>query len=313
MRQMRANNYARGRNGVQSLFRRIGIWCFAMSTTATETAISVPTSLREQFADRGYVILRNFIARSVIEGVREDCAVLVDRLAQRLKSQGKIAELFASEPFETRLMKLLASCEDQTPRTLRRELHLPHMFELFGHTPLLDVVEQLLGPEIRLYPNYSVRPKLPENPHTEVPWHQDAGYTEGETGELRMVNVWTPLVPPNVENGCMQFVPATHKLGPVPHHKGPIYLIIDDEWLKPRLKDAVNIEMEIGDIVLFSNLLFHVGLPNRSKHIRWSADWRYQDATQPTLRAHKGHLVRSRQHPAEVVKDAADWTSRKFQ
>ena len=248
--------------------------------------------------------------------MKQDCAVLVDQLAQRLKSEGKITDLCEREPFETRLIRVIAQSPTSMMSTLRRELHQPHMFELFGHAPLLDVVEMLLGPEVRLYPNYSVRPKLPENPRTEVPWHQDAGYTQGgsaETEKLRMVNVWTPLVRATVENGCMQFVPGTHKLGPVPHDKGPIYLIIKDDWLRPRLKDAVNIEMEVGDIVLFSNLLFHVGLPNRSKQIRWSADWRYQDATQSTLRDHSGHLVRSKLHPEQVVKDSADWVSRRFQ
>ena len=34
---------------------------------------------------------------------------------------------------------------------------------------------------------------------------------------MRMVNVWTPLVPAILENGYMQFIPGTHKLGVVPH------------------------------------------------------------------------------------------------
>ena len=35
---------------------------------------------------------------------------------------------------------------------------------------------------------------------------------------LRMVNVWTPLVPARVENGCMQFVPGSHQQDVLPHH-----------------------------------------------------------------------------------------------
>jgi len=78
------------------------------------------------------------------------------------------------------------------------------------------------------------------------------------------------------------------------------------------VKDAVNIETEPGDVVLFSNLLFHQGLPNRTKAVRWSSDWRYQDATQPTLRKEKGHLARSRKHPELAVGSAQEWTRLSF-
>lgn len=32
-----------------------------------------------------------------------------------------------------------------------------------------------------------------------------------------MANVWSPLVPGRPENGCMQFIPVTHKPGIVNH------------------------------------------------------------------------------------------------
>jgi len=177
---------------------------------------------------------------------------------------------------------------------------------------LLDVVETFLGGEIRLYPNYSARPKLPDHAPTQVLWHQDGGYTGGQAEMLRMVNVWTPLVPARVENGCMQFIPGTHRLGIVPHEKRDYYLEIASEYLEPRLNQAIPIEMDPGDIVLFHNLLFHMGLPNRSHMVRWSLDWRYQDARQPTLRNENGHIARSRSHPERVVQSAKEWVSLTF-
>ncbi|MBI4550847.1 MAG: hypothetical protein HY710_01120 [Candidatus Latescibacteria bacterium] len=59
-------------------------------------------------------------------------------------------------------------------------------------------------------------------------------------------------------------------------------------------------------------MLFHQGLPNRSKTVRWSMDWRYQDATQPTLRKEHGHLARSRQRPEQEVKSADEWARLAF-
>lgn len=274
------------------------------------------TDLKEAFDRDGYVILKSFLASNVIEGVREELNVLVDRQAERLTAAGRITDTFQRAPFETRIARLFEHCMDLAPTSFRPELHGPRLFDLFFHPHLLDVAELLLGPEIRLYPNYTARPKFPEWKGTLVLWHQDGGYTaqaaEGvET--LRMLNVWAPLVPATEENGCMQFVPGTHKLGIVPHEKREYYLEIAREELDLRLGQAVSIEVDPGDVVLFHNLMFHCGLPNRTRTVRWSMDWRYQDATQPTMRSHKGHLARSGRDPRGVVGNRRDWAERKFQ
>jgi ectoine hydroxylase-related dioxygenase (phytanoyl-CoA dioxygenase family) len=166
-----------------------------------------------------------------------------------------------------------------------------------------------------------VRAKIPDHAKAVVLWHQDGGYTAvnsaesagHDVDEMRMVNVWSPLVPANRQNGCMQFVPGTHKLGVVPHEKKKYYLEIADEYLKPREKDAIDIELDPGDIVLFSNLLFHRGLPNLTKAVRWSMDWRYQDANQDTLRKEKGHIARSRRNPESAINSEKEWTDAIFE
>jgi len=269
--------------------------------------------IRQQFDDQGYVIFKGFLGQDVVHKARSGVERLVDQLAEKLLAAGKIPHLFKDEPFATRLFLLYKDHLDDMPKVLRRELHLPEFFYLFFHPRLLDLVEIVIGGEIRLYPNYSCRPKLPEWEGTEVLWHQDGGYTlkpgisDKEVEALRMVNVWTPLVPARVENGCMQFIPGTHKLGNVRHERRKYYLEIADEYLKPRVHQAIDIELDPGDVVVFHNLLFHRGQPNRSQGIRWSFDWRYQDATQDTLRAEVGHLARSRRHPASAVQSAEEW------
>ena len=79
-----------------------------------------------------------------------------------------------------------------------------------------------------------------------------------------------------------------------------------------RADGVAAVELQPGDLVLFHNLLFHRGLPNRSQAIRWSLDWRYQDLTQSTLRAQEGHVARSRAHPELAVAGADDWSARSF-
>jgi hypothetical protein len=276
------------------------------------------------FADQGYAILRGFFPPEVVEGVRAELEKWVEERARQLREEGLVEDELQEEPFARRLARLYAGCPEKAPHILRRELHWRGMYGLFFYPGLLDLVEQFLGPEIRLYPNYSVRPKLPEHAPTEVLWHQDAGYTASgmhgrdesapdlKVEELRMVNVWAPLVPARRENGCMQFIPGTHKIGLAPHERRQYYLEIAQSEIEPRLGQAVDIVCDPGDVVIFSNMLFHRGLPNRSPMVRWSCDWRYQDARQSTLRQERGHLARSQAHPEQAVQSAEQWASLSF-
>lgn len=267
---------------------------------------------REQFNEEGYLILKNFFDADIIQNARNALTQLVDQHAAKLLAAGQINSRMTDAPFDLRLLRLYQDHITEAPNIFRRELHLAGLFDIFFSPPLLDIAEAFLGDEIRLYPNYSVRPKLPDHAPTEVLWHQDGGYTPGEVKMLRMVNAWTPLVPARVENGCMQFIPRTHQLGPVPHEKREYYLEISPATLEPHLNQVIPVELDPGDVVLFHNLLFHRGLPNHSSQIRWSMDWRYQDATQSTLRKENGHLARSRSHPEQIVQNAAHWASLTF-
>jgi len=285
-------------------------------------SVKMASELKRQFDDQGYVILRNVIDKSVISSVRRELESVVDEIASGLRAMDHIDDLHENEPFEKRLIKLFEFAPELSPSQLRRNLHRSGFFGLFFNPDVLDLAEEIVGGEIRLYPNYTVRPKLPEDPKTLVLWHQDAAYTEVElkagtaqdrtANDLRMVNVWSGLVPARPENGCMQFIPKTHKLGIVPHESRKYYLEIADSELKPRLKDVVDVITDPGDVVLFSNLLFHCGQPNRTSTIRWSCDWRYQDANQPTLRKENGQLARSTVQPASVVASPEQWAKLRF-
>ena len=289
-----------------------------MSDTTQVAGISLEEVLK-QFNKQGYVILKGVLSPDVMQKVRAEVNRLIDRQAEKLIAEGKIDHAFEDEPFDKRLYQMYQGHLDGTVIDFREELHLPGMFYLFFNPTVLDVVEAIIGEEFRIYPNYQLRPKFPDHAGSLVLWHQDGGYTarldsteQDAVQTLRMVNVWAPLVSARVENGCMQFVPQTHTLGVVPHIDRGLYLEIAPEVLDSRLDQAVPIELEPGDVVLFHNLLFHAGLPNTVDTIRWSVDWRYQDATQPTLRKENGHIARSASDPDSEIKSAKQWGELKF-
>jgi hypothetical protein len=51
-----------------------------------------------------------------------------------------------------------------------------------------------------------------------TPMHQDQAYT-GNPRAPTAVHIWIPLQDATAENGCMWFVPGSHRLGLVPHHR----------------------------------------------------------------------------------------------
>ena len=272
------------------------------------------------FEREGYVILRGVLEPQVVAEAREAIAEMVEAVAHERAALQKSA-LHADAPFETRYLEIFREHPADVPFGFRPELHKAGMFGLFFHPRILHAAEQILGPELRLYPNYTVRPKLPDHAGTLVPWHQDSGFTEahhkaddaeGSADDLRMVNLWTAFVPATRENGCMQFVPGSHTSGTVGHEDKGRYIEIEERFLAPVQDKIIDVELDPGDVVMFSNLLFHRGQPNVSKTIRWSCDWRYQDATQPTLRPETGHLARSQAHPEKVIHHAAQWAQESF-
>ena len=110
----------------------------------------------------------------------------------------------------------------------------------------------------------------------------------------------------------MEFVPRSHLGGVVPHVSREHYLEISPEFIDPVQNASIPIELDPRDVVLFDNLLFHRGLPNKSETIRWSVDWRYQNATEPTNRKENGHVARSVARHSEVVSSGSQWAALQF-
>jgi len=267
------------------------------------------TSIQQQFKEQGYAILPGAIPLDTIDRVRAALETEVDAFARRLRDDGTIENIHADKPFETRIYDLFENCLDKAPHTFLLDTpNLPELLEIYTNTDLLDVIETIIGPEIRLYPNYYIRPKMPRLARLDVSWHQDAQYTEdvnteGDVESLTTVNCWAGLVPVTAETGSMQFVPGSHTVGLLPHGHGPHWLETPEEVLNPIIAErgVVDVEVDPGDVVVFSNLLLHSGQPNVSDIVRWSLDFRYQVATEPTLRPETGHLVRSRQDPGACI------------
>jgi len=289
-----------------------------------------------QLREEGFFIAKGILSADVIAA----CKTAMTRQTDTLLADHHQHQ---EAPFESRLMAAFRGRESHVPGLFRAELHQhPEMFDLFLNPAVTSIIQSLLGEAeaIRLFPNYSVRPKLPETRQHNVAWHQDCGLNPDgsvNTAPLQerlhafdldaMINCWAPLVPATAANGCMRFIPGTHKLGPVKHVDIGKYVEDTEDGENPQKTGVFNsaidpvlvaaheagtifVEMEPGDVVFFSNMLFHSGSPNTSDGIRWSADWRFQDAARETHRPQHGHIVCCKSDPAKVaIRSPEDWVN----
>ena len=92
-------------------------------------------------------------------------------------------------------------------------LLFPWVDEIVHAPEVLDAVEDLIGPDIRLF-HLTVWPK-DAGSGTYVSWHQDATYFALEP--VCHVTAWVALTDASIEAGCMEVVPGSHKLGQLRH------------------------------------------------------------------------------------------------
>ncbi len=102
------------------------------------------------------------------------------------------------------------------PQILKSALH-EHAPE-FGQSTLLAnaarISRQIFGPDCLCEVQHAILKPAGYGPAT--PWHQDSAYMGGEA-IVRTFSFWVPLQEATIENGCLHFVPASHRSGTFEH------------------------------------------------------------------------------------------------
>lgn len=104
-------------------------------------------------------------------------------------------------------------------------------------------------------------------------WHQDYGYWYRDAFLFPdMLSVLTALTPATKENGCLQVIKGSHKLGRVDHGFTGEQVGADQERVDEALKrmELVYVEMTPGDTLFFHSNLLHRSDRNNSSKSRWS-------------------------------------------
>jgi non-haem Fe2+, alpha-ketoglutarate-dependent halogenase len=152
---------------------------------------------------------------------------------------------------------------------------IAEIWDLAKNNVIVGYVKDLLGPNVVCWATHYFC-KLPGD-DKGVSWHQDASYwplTPSKT-----VTVWLAVDDADVENGCMQVIPGSHKQGHIKftksksNEKNILSQTVEDPL---QYGDApVNVELNAGEFSLHSDLLLHSSPPNKSNRRRCGLTLRY--------------------------------------
>lgn len=90
----------------------------------------------------------------------------------------------------------------------------PELRQLVFRSNALAVAQQLLGPKVLSFEHVILKPARQGG---ATPWHQDEAYRADPNFEYEQVSVWMALSEVTLDNGCMQYIPGSHRLGVLPH------------------------------------------------------------------------------------------------
>ena len=175
------------------------------------------------------------------------------------------ASLRKLEAFEATVGGPLTSEGTDARYRSRTHVLLSWVHSLVSHPAILDAVEDLIGPNILVYTSTWFI-KEPESAAIAA-WHQDATYF----GLRPYVHVtaWLALTDATAENGCMEFLPESHRGGQRPHRAGVVAGSVNraGQAIVGEVDDrpATHAPLRAGEFSLHHTLCLHRSQPNQSR------------------------------------------------
>jgi phytanoyl-CoA hydroxylase len=229
---------------------------------------SMPLSpeLVEQYNRVGFLVVPALLTGDEVEELRDRIADIVSGRVKTYRDADIEYEPGAPLVRKLENVRKLNHCERNDAVLLRTA----------RHPGILDVVESLIGPDIKLL-GEQLFMKPPGG--IEKTYHQDSPYFPIDPPAL--VSAWVALDDVTEENGCLKVIVGSHLSGAMPH---------SDAWMVGERQDMkipdqyidrsreVPIVMSAGTVSFHHSLLMHASGPNRSTQSRRGLAMHYMTA-----------------------------------
>lgn len=213
----------------------------------------------EQYNQDGYLIIRGFLNADEVE------------------------KLYQVAIEDSAVSKNAINVNDSTGKRSKLSLWYKPGDDVFGlltrSQQLVDSVDKLLdkkadGTEAEVCHFHSKLMQKEPRVGGAWEWHQDYGYWYKNEFLLpdQMMSVMVAITDANSENGCLQVIKGSHKMGRVEHGFAGEQVGASQRYVDLALKtmELVYVELAAGDVLFFHSNILHRSEANLSDRPRWS-------------------------------------------
>ena len=193
-------------------------------------------------------------------------------------SDQETAKLYTTALEDNAMRVNALDLNDQTGKKTKLSLWFTPGNDVFGYMTrsrrMIDAVSPLLDSSAAVCHFHSKLMQKEPRVGGAWEWHQDYGYWYKNQFMFpdQLISVMVALTRATRENGCLQVIRGSHKLGRVNHGFAGEQVGADMTFVNNALKtmELVYCELNPGDALIFHSNLLHRSEANLSDHPRWS-------------------------------------------
>ncbi len=168
-------------------------------------AFSLEPEQIASFREKGYLTLDAITTPEEVGRLR---AIFERLFAERAGwKKGKSFDLAGSDD---------ADAKPVLPQILNPVEFAPELADAQVRNSALALARQLLGDDTQPWFEHAIY--KPPQYGAATPWHQDEAHRYDPGVDYEQLSIWIPLQPATIENGCMQYIPESHR-GPILTHR----------------------------------------------------------------------------------------------
>jgi ectoine hydroxylase-related dioxygenase (phytanoyl-CoA dioxygenase family) len=210
----------------------------------------------DEFRLRGFVVIGKLLDDELTAVLRDE----YDRVFTEARQTGRFRNLSISDTddldekndADEQMLQIMQMCE--------RSIHFR---ELLYDGRILDIAEDLIGPNIQLFHDQALF--KPAHQGGSVFWHQDNAYWQCVPANL--VSCWLTLDDVDVSNGAMHLMPGSH-LTPLDHERSQQTGALLDSGDQVDVDKAEIVDLPAGGALFHHCQTLHYTPPNTTDRQR---------------------------------------------
>jgi ectoine hydroxylase-related dioxygenase (phytanoyl-CoA dioxygenase family) len=215
--------------------------------------LTLTDAQKAQYENDGYLIVKNFVST-------EEAKLLYDIATGDDVLKGKTFDFNDQSGKSTKLALWFTPGDDTYGLLTRSEAMVHAVQDLLGEGEVCHFHSKLMQKEPKVGGAWE--------------WHQDYGYwyKNGFLFPEALISVMLALTEANKQNGCLQVLKGSHKMGRVEHNFAGEQQGADMDFVNEALGrfERVYVELAPGDILFFHSNILHMSEANTSDKARWS-------------------------------------------